>query len=521
MRNISVLAIDDNHIDLESLNRHLSACEEFNVTFNGFQDWESGLRALADEAADVVFLDYYMEEVTGPELLKKIQERAVGCPVIMLTGSGDEETATKSIRSGASDYISKKKLSPEVLRHSIEKVHREQALQAEKRYLEREHRANRHLESLDTLAGGMAHDFNNLLAGILASAELAKFHEPSEIVVEELDRIMSIVHSGKDLIQRLLRFNTFNGIDEDINYLDMGEVVKDTFSVLTHAKPMGIQIHMVRNSTDVLYVRGRSARLHQVVLNLCVNAIEAMEHAGELEVALNRVHIDGRDKERHRGVAAGDYVLLLFSDTGPGIPPEIQERLFEPFFTTKEVGGRRGRGLGLSTVWDGVREMGGTIRVHSELNEGTTFFVYLPLADTQERLQAIGCSVERCGTEEILLVDTEPVVRETVGGLLAQLGYNVYRAGTLDEARVNLDRADSNIEMVIIDGDIPDEAFRERLRAFRAAPQGGKVIQALRFAERDETDVISNREVDGVVHKPFLIRHLAKEIRAVFDGTGP
>ena len=210
MRNISVLAIDDNHIDLESLNRHLSACEEFNVTFNGFQDWESGLQALADEAADVVFLDYYMEEVTGPELLKKIQERAVGCPVIMLTGSGDEETATKSIRSGASDYISKKKLSPEVLRHSIEKVHREQALQAEKRYLEREHRANRHLESLDTLAGGMAHDFNNLLAGILASAELAKFHEPSEIVVEELDRIVSIVHSGKDLIQRLLRFNTFN-----------------------------------------------------------------------------------------------------------------------------------------------------------------------------------------------------------------------------------------------------------------------------------------------------------------------
>ncbi len=517
MRNISVLAIDDNHIDLESLDRHLRACKEFNVTFNGFQDWESGLNALVNGAADVVFLDYYMEEVTGPELLEKIQERAEGCPVIMLTGAGDEETATKSICSGAADYIPKKKLSPEVLRRSIERVHREQLLQAEKRYLERAHRAHRHLESLDTLAGGVAHDFNNLLAGILASAELATFHNPSSAVVEELDRIVEIVGSGKELVQRLLHFQAFNGLKEDLNYLDMGELVADTFSLLANAKPPGVQLHVARNASDALYVRGRSTRLHQIVLNLCVNAIDAMERTGELEVALYGVHIDDGEKEKHRGVPAGDYVLLLFSDTGPGIPPEIQERLFEPFFTTKEVGGRRGRGLGLSNVWDAVREMGGTIRVHSELNEGTTFFVYLPRADNKERFEAIGCSTDRCGGEHILLLDKEPVVRDTVGGLLAQLGYRVYRAGNLEEARAVLDRDGCPIHMVIVDGDLPDAVFRERLRAFQAAPAGGKIIYSMRLTEQKAGDPDTGLVADGIVHKPFLIRNLAKEIRRVLD----
>jgi signal transduction histidine kinase len=512
-RNFSVLAIDDDDVDLESLHRNLKACQGYTFSFNGYRSWELGLDALAERPFDVIFLDFFLGNTTGTDLLQELRERGDMRPVIMLTGRGDEETAAESMRFGASDYIAKSRLSPDVLIRAIETARREYHLRMENAYLEQELRAARHLEAIGTLAGGVAHDFNNFLAGILASAELAQTYEPESRVMQELSRITGIVKNASDVIRRLLQFNKFYASNGEIGSINVHEAIRDTFQILEHSCPKSIQMHLGYESGPPPYIVGSSAKMHQILLNLCVNAIEAMGNEGRLTVGVGRVTLDRVDATDHPGVPAGSHVIVTVSDTGPGIPDDVRERMFDPFFTTKNLGSQKGTGLGLSTVWDCVRDMKGTIRVHSRPSHGTVFRVYLPESDAPPLAPAEREPELLHGTETILLVDDESAIRLTTAGLLRRLGYTVHCGESGKEALGLLQAFGKEIDIVVMDVSMPGMDGKEALRLMRSTGFQVPVLMATGHSAQSECEKVRALGAAGVVQKPFSIKNLAAQIR--------
>lgn len=514
-RPLSILAIDDDDIDLESLRRTLSACEGYSIRFSGFRSWKDGLNALEDRSVDLIFLDFFLGNTTGAELLQELRDRGDMRPVIMLTGQGGEEIAAESMRFGASDYISKSRLSPEVLVRAIESAHREYKLRMENAYLEQELRAARHLEAIGTLAGGVAHDFNNFLAGILSSAELAQTYSPEPRIGQELDRITGIVRNASDVIQRLLQFDKFYAGDGEHGSINVHEAVQDTLNILEHTCPKGIEMELTLEAGGLAYVRGSSAKMHQILLNLCVNAVEAMGTDGRLVVRIGKVDVDAALSGEHVGLSPGKYVLITVSDTGPGIPDDVRERMFEPFFTTKNFGPKKGTGLGLATVWDCVREMKGTIRVHSKPAKGSVFHVYLPACENNPLVETASPAVEIRGTEVILLVDDEASIRQTTAGLLRRLGYTVHCGGSGSEALGLLAAFGSAVDLVILDISMPGMDGKEVLKQIRQSGLTVPVLMATGHSATSEFERVRALGANGIVQKPFAIKDLAIQIRRV------
>jgi len=521
MRNISVLAIDDDDTDLESLRRNLVACAGYSIHFRGFRNWKLGLEDHAERPADIIFLDFFLGNMTGSELLQDLRDRGDMRPVIMLTGQGDESTATESIRFGAADYIVKSKLSPEVLVRSIETAHREYQLRMENAYLGQELRAARHLEAIGTLAGGVAHDFNNFLAGILSSAELAQTYKPKPSVARELDRITGIVRNASEVIRRLLQFNKFYAGAGDTGVIDVHEVVQDTFRILEHSCPKGIEMQAICNERVEPHVMGSSAKMHQILLNLCVNAIEAMESEGMLSVKVVRVTVGEEPEEDLVGIPAGEFVELSVSDTGPGIPDDVRERMFDPFYTTKSFGPQKGTGLGLATVWDCVRDLDGAIRVHTSPSGGSVFRVFLPFVESTTIPPKLESQSEIRGTETILLIDDEPDVRFSTAGLLRRLGYTVHCGASGLEAIALLEQFGDAIDILIMDVSMPSMDGKEALLRIRESGATLPVLMATGHSAVSELEKVTALGADGVVQKPFSIKSLAGQIRTILQSVGP
>lgn len=519
MRRISVLAVDDDEVDLEALRRTLADCDGYCVEFNGYRSWEKALDALADQAVDVIFLDFFLGNITGTRLLTELRDRGDLRPVIMLTGNGNEGTAKESIRLGASDYLSKSKLTPEILVRAIESAHREYKLRMENAYLEQELRASRHLEAIGTLAGGVAHDFNNFLAGILSSAELAQLHATNPVVRRELERIIGIVDGASKVIRQLLQFNKFYAGDGEIGAVDVHEVARSTFAILEHSRPKGIALNLDSDKSQPAHVIGSAAKMHQILLNLCVNAIEAMETEGNLHVSVRCI---GGEEERAGdliGLPPGPLVAIYIADTGPGIPEDIRARMFDPFFTTKAAGAKKGTGLGLATVWECVHTMGGTIRVRSELNQGTEFQVFLPASAASPPPAPVpstpGASIR--GSETILLVDDEAEIRVTTAELLRRLGYTVHCLGSGGEVIAALEQQAAKYDILVLDISMPGMDGRETLRRLRESGNTVPVLMATGHSAEAEGGLARQLGATGVIQKPFAVQRLAGCIRAALD----
>jgi signal transduction histidine kinase len=517
LQKLSVFAIDDDDIDLEALQRHLAACNSLTVKFEGFQNWETGLDALSKRPADIIFLDFFLGNITGPEVLKELRDRGDLRPVIMLTGQGDEDIATESMRFGASDYLPKKNLSPQSLMRAIETAHREYVLRMENAYLEQQLRSVRHLEAIGSLAGGIAHDFNNFLTGIMASAEYALTCDPEPEVANELNRITSIVDNTSEVIRRLLQFSSTDKGVENLDIVDVCDAVRNTVQVLTHSAPKGIEIRYTFEK-DPLYVKSSTARMHQIFLNLCVNAIEAMGAQGQLVIALSPCELESANNVSHKGIPPGRYVLASISDTGPGIPDDVREKMFDPFYTTKKYGTKKGTGLGLSTVWECVRDAGGTVRVYTDPSQGSTFKVYLPVSGAPSITRVNdGVSAALRGYETLLVVDDERDIREGIGNLLQHLGYTVYLCSNGEEALQLWSDNRSKISLVLTDFSMPEMNGKELLQRLLLRDIAAPIIVSTGHSTVVESEALLALGAHSVVQKPFNISDLARKIRAALD----
>jgi two-component system cell cycle sensor histidine kinase/response regulator CckA len=385
---------------------------------------------------------------------------------------------------------------------------------AEKR-MEEQLAHSQKMESVGLLAGGVAHDFNNLLTPILGhTALLLEDLDPADPATEALREIRAAAEHASELTRQLLAFSRKQMLE--LRTLALGDVVHRAESMLrrTLGENIGIEVDV---APDLDAVRADPGQMEQVLLNLAINARDAMPGGGLLHIAARNVTVDEAYVVQHGDLKPGRYVLLEVSDTGVGMTAEVRRHLFEPFFTTKERG--KGTGLGLSTVYGIVKQHGGAVGVYSEPGQGSTFRVYLPAAEGAAAPPARppGPSIPRPGGKEtVLVVEDSDAVRLVASDMLRRLGYTVLAAPDGERA-LSLAEAGGRIDLLLTDVVLPGMNGKQVATRLRERRPGIRVLYMSGYA----ADVIVHHGAvdEGVafVRKPLSFDGLARKVRSVLD----
>ncbi len=400
--------------------------------------------------------------------------------------------------SGVFDDISRSKETEEALRQS-----QEQLLQAQK------------MEALGQLAGGVAHDFNNLLTGIIGYAELLLLRlDPQDPHRREIEEIRKAGERAASLTLQLLAFSRKQILQP--KKLNLNTVVLDMEKLLQRL--IGEDIYLITNLAAGLGpVEADPVQIEQVIINLAVNARDAMPLGGKLTIETTNVELDGAYENRDVNFQPGPYVMLAVSDNGEGMDEETLAHIFEPFFTTK--GRNQGTGLGLSTVYGIVKQSGGYIWVYSEPKWGTTFKIYLPLASSGLEVEKSGPETAGYpqGWETVLLVEDEEVVRELTCAALQQNGYQVLMAANPEEALSICEKSEGRIHLLLTDVVMPGMSGRQLAEHLTSRYAEMKVLYISGYAE----NAISSHGVldPGIAFlaKPFTLNALVSRVRKVLD----
>ncbi len=369
------------------------------------------------------------------------------------------------------------------------------------------------MEAVGTLAGGLAHDFNNILQVTLGYAELLLMDKAFPDAYRTHIRMISESSKrGSDLAKRLLVFSRKTKVE--LRPLDLNECISETRKILERTIPKMVSIELFLE--DALpSIMADPTELEQVLVNLAINARDAMPDGGRLTFETRRILLDEEYARTHYDCTPGQYVLLMVSDTGVGMDKATLNRIYEPFFTTKESG--KGTGLGLSVVYGIVKQHGARIGCYSELGKGTTFKIYFPLADApvEEAMSEEGPVVG--GTETILLVDDEPAVRDLGRRLLSNAGYEVLLATNGREA-LDIYRAHRDtIALVILDLIMPEMGGKQCMRELLAINESLKIMITSGHAANGVSQEAMDLGAKDFIQKPFDVRRVLRQVRAVLD----
>jgi len=383
--------------------------------------------------------------------------------------------------------------------------------QEEKKRLEAQLHKIQRMESLGTLAGGIAHNFNNLLMGILGNISLILLNKnPSHPDYEKLKNVEHLVQEGAKLSQELLDFA--RGGKFQVEPTDLNKVVKRSSDMFAQTKRQ-IKIY-TKFQKDIWTVEVDVGQIEQVLLNLYINAWQAMPGGGELYLETQNITLD-ENYVRPFKVKPGPYVKISVTDTGVGMDETTKQRIFEPFFTTKE--GNRGTGLGLASAYGIIKNHGGIITVYSEKGRGTTFNIYLPASEKEAIKQEKLAEGVLKGGETILFVDDEEMIIKTGKELLETLGYKVLIAKSGKEV-IEIYRAkNEQIDMVILDTVMPDIGGGEIYDMLKKINPDIKVLLSSGYSMNDEIKEILERGCDGFIQKPFTLKELSRKIRKILD----
>jgi len=368
------------------------------------------------------------------------------------------------------------------------------------------------MEALGTLAGGIAHDFNNILMGIQGNAEVSLSRLPAgDPNHARLKMIGNLVESGARLTQQLLGFA--RGGKYEIQTIDINAVLEKCTSLFNRT---GKEISVaMRLEDDIWAVDADQGQIEQVLLNILINAGQAMPGGGDLYLETANCVRDAADVMPHN-VPPGRYVRISFTDTGIGMDDETLERIFDPFFTTKKP--ERGTGLGLASAYGIVKNHGGYITVQSNPGQGSTFTVHLP-ASTNEIAAAVRPPEERLtGRETILVVDDERNVAAVTKEILEDLGYRVFTVGSGQEAvSIYMERRDQ-IDLILLDMIMPGLSGEKTYDTLREIDSTVKVVLASGYSLDDDTRRILARGCRGFIQKPFRIHEISRKVREALDG---
>ena len=386
----------------------------------------------------------------------------------------------------------------------------------EKKKLEQQFLRAERMQSIGTLAGGIAHDLNNVLAPIILAIPALRRRVADDNGKLMVDSIEVSAKRGASIIKQMLSFS--RGFEGERTIVQLKHLMTEFESFLQSTFPRTIQFKRTSVKSPWL-ISGDLTQLYQVLMNLCLNARDAMPHGGTLSLSLENVVLDDMHAKSNIDAHPGPYVVLTVSDTGVGIPEDIQHKIYEPFFTTKEVG--KGTGLGLSTVIGIIKGHGGFINLYSELGKGTTFRVYLPAlegTDVQEEKEKAP-EIPLGNGELILVVDDEASVREVHRSTLESFGYKVATASDGTEAVSMCARGDQKISLVLTDVMMPHMDGIATIRALRQLNPGLKFIVASGLVDQEKAYAIASMGKIPFLQKPYSSEQLLETISNVLNGN--
>ena len=384
----------------------------------------------------------------------------------------------------------------------------------EHRDLERMLQQAQKMEAIGTLAGGIAHDFNNILSPILIQTEMALLDLPDDSLIRlNLEDVLDAGNRARDLVRQILAFSRQG--EEERTAFKVSTAVKDALKLLRATLPATIEIKQDIQA-DSEMILADATQIHQVLMNLCTNASQAMQaRGGVLVVALEHVDLNPTAAASIPDLEPGSYLRLRVSDTGDGMDRITQERIFDPYFTTKEKTG--GTGMGLAVVHGIVRSYEGAITVESELGNGTTFWVYLPCLERESPMKSIETEPLPTGNERILLVDDEKAIIDAIQQMLERLGYQVVaRTSGVEALEVFRLRPDS-FDLLLTDQTMQGmtgEALAKKVMEIRSDIP---IVLCTGFSHNINEEKAKSMGIREFIMKPVLVRELAVILRRLLD----
>jgi CheY-like chemotaxis protein len=363
------------------------------------------------------------------------------------------------------------------------------------------------MESIGTLASGIAHDLNNVLTPILMTAQLLEAEPQEERYQRLLPVLVANAKRGANLVKQVLSFA--KGLEGKFTILQVKHLISEIKQIIKETFPKSLEIR-----TDIPQslwtVSGDATQLHQVLMNLCVNARDAMPDGGRLSICAENQFIDRSYAQMHLDAQVGSYIVVTVTDTGMGIPPEILDRIFEPFFTTKELG--KGTGLGLSTVMGIIKSHNGFINVSSVIGKGTEFKVYIPAIESTEAEVSEDTELPIGHGELVLVVDDEVAIREITKTSLEAYNYKVITACDGIEAIALYAEHRDEISIVLTDMMMPSMDGLTTIRTLRKINPQVKIIAISGLASGDKLAAVIGTGVKTFLSKPFTTQELLKTL---------
>lgn len=515
---IRVLLIEDNDDDALLILRQLGD-HGFRVTADRVDHLDALRGHLANNKYDVIISDYSLPSFTATHALQCVRDMASETPFVIVSGKLEEDTAIALVKQGASDFLNKDRLgragiAVETVIHHREVLMAKRAAEADQNRAEERLRHAEKMEAVGHLAGGVAHDFNNLLSIILNYADFViddlEHGDPNP---EDVLKIKAAAERGASLTRHLLALSRKEPIKAEV--LDLRTVVEEMRMFLDPT--IGEEVELLVETAHGLWsVEADRGRIDQVLMNLAVNARDAMPRGGTLTIETSNVDVDEGYAAVAPGVTPGRYVCIRVSDTGTGMEPAVAQRIFDPFFTTKPAG--EGTGLGLATVQGIVAQAGGAVHVYSEPDFGTSMSVLLPATDltkTDDRPAAVRVL---SGTETVLVVEDEEGIREVVRRILGRHGYEVVVAPTGADAVAIAGDPSRPIDLVITDVVMPGMGGREITNEIGRLRPGIKVLYMSGYGQA----VLDSRgrlePGRALLQKPFSDVDLLTIVREAIEG---
>jgi signal transduction histidine kinase len=462
---------------------------------------------------DVAISDMAVGDFGAIAALSIIQEQGLDLPLIAVTGKIRDSEVLSVLKAGAADHLTRSNLMR--LNAAVERELRAARLRRERNRLEEQFRQAQKMEAVGRLAGGVAHDFNNLLTVITGYSDLLlggrDLKENQRTALQEIRRS---AERGGALTNQLLAFSRRQPLQTRM--VRLNELVLQIERLLRRLIGEDIELITIPAAgSDV--VAADPGRLEQVLMNLAVNARDAMPNGGKLTIETGNADLTEPVLAKQIGVEAGRFVTISITDTGTGMDAETQSHLFEPFFTTKSAA--RGTGLGLATAYGIIRQSGGAIGFTSQLGTGTTAFIYLPMADqqTESAIDKSAAEAPLTGVETILLVEDETRVRKLIVDVLSARGYRVLEATRGADAIRLCQTHGSQIDLAVVDVVMPEMSGPELVRQISPCEPQMRVLYISGYTEEAMVHHGIERSGAAFLQKPFMPDALARKVREVLD----
>jgi two-component system cell cycle sensor histidine kinase/response regulator CckA len=510
---LHILHLEDSPNDAELVQSTLEA-EGIFCELTRAEDCAGFMAALEKGGIDLIISDYTLPAFNGMAALAIARAKWPDLPFILVSGTLGEERAVESLKGGATDYVLKEhlfRLGPAV-RRAIQEVEE----RAERGRLEAQFIEAQKMEVIGLLASGVAHDFNNILAVIIGYSDLmASDLGPNSPLRKYTEEIRHASERAAGLTRQLLVFCRKQTVLSVV--LDLNGVLLELDKMLRRLVDENIEMTIIPGK-QIGRVRADSGYVGQVLMNLAVNARDAMPHGGKLTIATKNVTLDENYVRTHLDARPGDHVMLSVSDTGTGMTDEVKALLFEAFFTTKPMG--KGTGLGLATCRTIVHQSGGHIAVYSEVGRGTTFKIYFPrvIEACDVAVKPIQTGPLPRGTETLMVVEDEPSVRHLAQGILEKQGYHVLSATNGQDAlHVAREYEGSPIRLVVTDVIMPLMGGKVMAEWLKTTFPDLKILFTSGYT--DETITRHGVLETGVefLPKPYTPGGLARKVRELLD----